>query len=205
MAGALRIVCADAECAATLEEAVKRFPVTASPLPLDLLIWDTEKPLPAESPVPVALLALSTSASAAALPAAGRHYTLPRPFTIARFRRKLEEIARALSEEETESLSPHLSYDPRQRILSHRLSGHSESLTELEARLFKALFTHHGETLARTALLSDIWGYSAEAQTRTLEAHVYRLRQKLDAVHAESPAELEIIAQEEGYQLRKLC
>ena len=40
---------------------------------------------------------------------------------------------------------------------------------------------HAGEIVPRGALLMEVWGYSAEIRTRTLDVHVRRLRRKLGA------------------------
>ena len=38
---------------------------------------------------------------------------------------------------------------------------------------------HHGRVLTRDALLSNIWGYDFDGETRTVDVHVRTLRQKL--------------------------
>ncbi|MEX2262262.1 MAG: winged helix-turn-helix domain-containing protein [Bryobacteraceae bacterium] len=52
-------------------------------------------------------------------------------------------------------------------------------LTRKELRLLAVLVENAGEVVTRTALLSDIWGYSREVRTRTLDVHIRRLREKL--------------------------
>ena len=41
-----------------------------------------------------------------------------------------------------------------------------------------------GRPVGRDELLREVWGYSEEAATRTLETHVWRLRRKLAAAGA---------------------
>ncbi len=52
-------------------------------------------------------------------------------------------------------------------------------LTALEFRLLTALLTRQGEVLTRRQLLQDVWGLSPELQTRTVDTHIKRLRERL--------------------------
>ena len=53
------------------------------------------------------------------------------------------------------------------------------TLTKKEYELLALLVQHAGEIVPRNALLMEVWGYSAEIRTRTLDVHVRRLRRKL--------------------------
>jgi DNA-binding response OmpR family regulator len=52
-------------------------------------------------------------------------------------------------------------------------------LTRKEYDLLALLVQHAGEIIPREALLMQVWGYSPEIRTRTLDVHVRRLRKKL--------------------------
>ena len=52
-------------------------------------------------------------------------------------------------------------------------------LTALEFRLLNQLVDRRGRVQSRDQLLSDVWGYSAEVTTRTVDTHIKRLREKL--------------------------
>jgi DNA-binding response OmpR family regulator len=53
-------------------------------------------------------------------------------------------------------------------------------LTEKETNILK--FLHRsGETVPRETLLHEVWGYNPAVTTHTLETHIYRLRQKIEA------------------------
>lgn len=54
-------------------------------------------------------------------------------------------------------------------------------LTSTEFKLLLYLCERAGTAQDRNVLLSDIWGYSDTAQSRTLDTHMKRLRQKLGA------------------------
>ncbi|HKW24944.1 MAG TPA: response regulator transcription factor [Terriglobales bacterium] len=49
-----------------------------------------------------------------------------------------------------------------------------------EFELLKYLLSHPGETVTRDRLLEDVWGYERYPTTRTVDAHIVRLRQKLE-------------------------
>jgi len=53
------------------------------------------------------------------------------------------------------------------------------NLTALEFRLLRQLVDRRGRVQSRDQLLSDVWGYSSEVTTRTVDTHVKRLREKL--------------------------
>ena len=53
-------------------------------------------------------------------------------------------------------------------------------LTEKETNILKYLYRAGGQPISREELLDKVWGYHREANTHTLETHVYRLRQKIE-------------------------
>ena len=52
-------------------------------------------------------------------------------------------------------------------------------LTALEFKLLKHLVKRRGRVQTRDQLLGDVWGYSSEVTTRTVDTHIKRLREKL--------------------------
>ena len=56
------------------------------------------------------------------------------------------------------------------------------TLTALEFRLLKHLLDRRGRVQTRDQLLGDVWGYSSEVTTRTVDTHIKRLREKLGPV-----------------------
>ncbi len=54
-------------------------------------------------------------------------------------------------------------------------------LTPLEFRLLSTLMSRVGRVQSREQLLMDVWDVSGEAETRTVDTHVKRLREKLGA------------------------
>jgi two-component system, OmpR family, alkaline phosphatase synthesis response regulator PhoP len=59
--------------------------------------------------------------------------------------------------------------------------GEPISLSAREYRLLEYFVTHCGVTLTRDELLRDVWGYSTEVFSRTVDVHVGSLRQKIEA------------------------
>jgi two-component system phosphate regulon response regulator PhoB len=64
---------------------------------------------------------------------------------------------------------------------SHRVTvGGSEiELTSTEFKLLLYLAEHSGRVMKRELLLQDVWGYNFVGDTRTVDTHVTRLRNKL--------------------------
>tara|TARA_A100001388_G_C28774994_1_gene506745 strand:- start:4877 stop:5572 length:696 start_codon:yes stop_codon:yes gene_type:complete len=57
-------------------------------------------------------------------------------------------------------------------------------LTTLEFKLLKHLIERKGRVQTRDQLLGDVWGYSSEVTTRTVDTHIKRLREKLGDIGA---------------------
>ena len=53
------------------------------------------------------------------------------------------------------------------------------NLTALEFKLLRRLVDTRGRVQSRDQLLSEVWGYSSDVTTRTVDTHVKRLREKL--------------------------
>lgn len=82
--------------------------------------------------------------------------------------------------------------DPAQRIVlgklsidvaRHRVAVEDEDvpLTALEFKLLLDLASRRGRVQSRDSLLDRVWGYSPGIETRTVDTHVKRLREKLGA------------------------
>ena len=62
------------------------------------------------------------------------------------------------------------------------INGREISLTALEFKLLKHLINRKGRVQTRDQLLEDVWGYSSNVTTRTVDTHIKRLREKLGSV-----------------------
>ena len=58
--------------------------------------------------------------------------------------------------------------------------GKALEFSSKEFELLKYFLCHPGETLSRDRLLEEVWGYDKFPTTRTVDAHIVRLRQKLE-------------------------
>ena len=66
---------------------------------------------------------------------------------------------------------------------AHRVwvDGAEVALTPLEFKLLRTLMTRLGRVQPRERLLQDVWEMSTEVETRTVDTHMKRLREKLGA------------------------
>lgn len=70
-------------------------------------------------------------------------------------------------------------------------------LTEKETDLIWYL-KEKGAPVSRAELLTQIWGYADDTETHTIETHIYRLRQKIEA---DPSAPKILMTDEQGYTL----
>jgi DNA-binding response OmpR family regulator len=73
--------------------------------------------------------------------------------------------------------------------------GSLVNLTPKEFELLTALGSHCDKAVSREQLLKEIWGFNEHGNTRTLDVHIGRLRQKIE----KDPAEPTIIVTVPGY------
>jgi two-component system phosphate regulon response regulator PhoB len=66
-------------------------------------------------------------------------------------------------------------------VEAHRVfvDGAEVALTPLEFKLLRTLMTRLGRVQPRERLLEDVWEMSTEVETRTVDTHMKRLREKL--------------------------
>ena len=71
-------------------------------------------------------------------------------------------------------------------IAAHRFYVDSKevALTALEFRLLEHLLSRAGRVQSREQLLEEVWGLSSGLETRTIDTHVMRLRDKLGSARA---------------------
>ena len=71
------------------------------------------------------------------------------------------------------------------------------SLTEKEIQLLE-LFLSHNKPVSKNVILDQVWKYSEDADTHTVETHIYRLRKKIKSMFSD---ENFILNDKSGYLL----
>jgi len=126
---------------------------------------------------------------------AGANDYVTKPFRLnvllARLRAQLRQHEQ--SEDAVFAVGPY-SFRPAQKLLLIEEENKKIRLTEKETAIVKYLYRAGQKVVSRDKLLGEVWGYNAGVTTHTLETHVYRLRQKIEA----DPSNAEILVTEPG-------
>ncbi|MEQ8440778.1 MAG: response regulator transcription factor [Alphaproteobacteria bacterium] len=126
---------------------------------------------------------------------AGANDYVTKPFRLnvllARLRAQLRQHEQ--SEDAVFAVGPY-SFRPAQKLLLLEEQNKKVRLTEKETAIVKYLYRAGQKVVSRDKLLGEVWGYNAGVTTHTLETHVYRLRQKIEA----DPSNAEILVTEPG-------
>ncbi len=102
-----------------------------------------------------------------------------KPFHLGALLKKIEEL-KGNKNHGVWDIGSHI-LDTRDRVLTQKNTGESICLTVQESDLLVYLCLHAGRPISRSELLENVWGYKSGSRTHTVEAHVYRLRKKIDA------------------------
>ena len=102
-----------------------------------------------------------------------------KPFSVRELILRIQAVLRRIEPHADQSLIHFgcLRVDPE----AHRAWVEDEEirLTTTEFRLLLTLYERRNRVQTRITLLEDVWGMNAEAETRTVDTHVKRLREKL--------------------------
>lgn len=125
---------------------------------------------------------------------AGANDYVTKPFRLnvllARLRAQLRQHEQ--SEDAVFSIGPY-TFQPAHKLLVDA-DEQKVRLTEKETAILKYLYRAGDKVVSRDTLLGEVWGYNAGVTTHTLETHVYRLRQKIEA----DPSNATILVTEPG-------
>ena len=149
--------------------------------------------------VPILLLVNGDADVARGL-AAGASDCIGKPFRIGELLARLRAQLRQFDNSDDAALRiAGFVFHPAGKSLEVPATGQRVRLTEKEAAILKFLHRADGQPVARRVLLDEVWGYNANVATHTLETHIYRLRQKIEA----DPANATLLLTEAGgYRLR---
>jgi len=109
---------------------------------------------------------------------------LTKPFELLELLARIEALLRRGAARQTALASGVQQFGPLQidfRGTSVRRNGKVVPLSAREFRLLCYFVQNCGATLSREVLLKDVWGYSEDTFTRTVDVHVGSLRQKLES------------------------
>ncbi len=125
---------------------------------------------------------------------AGANDYVTKPFRLnvllARLRAQLRQHEQ--SEDAVFAIGPYI-FQPAQKLLVD-VNKQKVRLTTMETAILKYLYRAGDKVVSRDTLLGEVWGYNARVTTHTLETHIYRLRQKIEA----DPSNAVILVTERG-------
>jgi two-component system phosphate regulon response regulator PhoB len=106
-----------------------------------------------------------------------------KPFSVRELVLRIAAVLRRHPDTRAEVSAQHDYGDLRVDTETHRVwvEGEPVELTALELRLLVTLLERGERVQSRTTLLRDVWSITAEVETRTVDTHVKRLREKLGA------------------------
>jgi len=104
---------------------------------------------------------------------------LVKPFGVRELLARIRAVLRRVSPEDTKVLEfGQVEVDLTRRIVQR--SGRELKLTRAEYNLLTYFLQNPDRVLTRKTILNSVWGYDYCPNTRTVDAHVVRLRQKLE-------------------------
>ena len=126
---------------------------------------------------------------------AGANDYITKPFRLgvllARLRAHIRQHER--SDDAVFTIGP-FAFQPSNKLLVNNEDDKKVRLTDKETAILKYLYRAGEKDVSRDVLLDEVWGYNASVTTHTLETHVYRLRQKIEA----DPSNARILITEPG-------
>jgi DNA-binding response OmpR family regulator len=113
---------------------------------------------------------------------AGANDYVAKPFRLSELLARVRAQLRVFdnSEDAVFLIGPYV-FRPSAKLLQEPARNRKLRLTDKECSILKYLYRAGGKAVPRPVLLNEVWGYSAGVSTHTLETHVYRLRQKIEA------------------------
>jgi len=100
---------------------------------------------------------------------------------VRRAMRRTEAPTATAAKEESDTLFRFADVEVNCEAMEVVRGGQKVTLTAQEFRVLKFFLEHPGKVTSRDDLLNQVWGYHNYPSTRTVDNHILRLRQKLEA------------------------
>jgi two-component system alkaline phosphatase synthesis response regulator PhoP len=152
-----------------------------------------------ETPI-IMLTARGASSDAAFGLKLGADDYITKPFDVGELLARIEAVLRRTARQQSDLQIYRIGdVELDLRRLKANRNGEPIELSPREFEILQLLIAHAGETVSREQLLHHIWGQHASLYTRTIDAHITRLRQKIEP----NPATPQFIitAHRVGYRL----
>ena len=105
---------------------------------------------------------------------------LAKPFAFAELLARIDAIARRRGMPAADMVLRVAGLEMYRLKRNVKRAGQSIPLQAREFRLLEYLMLHVGQTVTRTMLLEQVWGYHFDPQTNVIDVHMSRLRTKVD-------------------------
>lgn len=112
----------------------------------------------------------------------------------------LDKIDKAIFENAYDQVIQYGDFTLQWSLSTVKINNKNIDLTDRERDIMAELLIAKSQGCDRDYLLNKIWGYRNDLETHTLETHIYRLRQKIEA-EPDNPAFL--ITIDRGYKINQ--
>ena len=125
----------------------------------------------------------------------GANDYIAKPFRLSELLARVRAQLRVFDNSEDATFTiGHYLFRPSARLLVDPAKNRKVRLTDKECRILKYLLRANAAPVNRATLLADVWGFNSGVTTHTLETHIYRLRQKMEA----DPANPQLLLTDRG-------
>ena len=104
-----------------------------------------------------------------------------KPFSMKELVARIRAVRRRQAEKEGKVHAfsfGHIEVDFDRQTLTKK--GQTVDMSSCESELLRLLVARRGEAVSRQTILTDVWGYDVAPDTRTVDNHIVRLRQKIE-------------------------